>query len=113
MIPLLVSLLLSVPTTFYPEGNRDRVVAGSTAHFLRQGMSEEQVEGILGPTLYPVHMNSLGGYAVYPAYRLRLDFSYTGGGLLSAHFTRYERISAREGRFRYLETLPLPGLPPK
>jgi hypothetical protein len=108
MVALLVSLFIFIGTTFYPEADWNRVIARATTCILKKGMTEEQVNSLLGYTIYGFHQSSLGGFWIYETYRLRLDFSYTGDGLRSAHFTRYEVTGPKEGRFRYFEELPLP-----
>jgi hypothetical protein len=93
--------------TVLPSAAWDLALAASAASFLEKGMTEEQVEVVLGKTCDRVHMNSLGGFTVYSEYRLRLNFSYTGGGLLSVQFMRVEKSADREWLYRYLQELPL------
>ncbi len=94
-------------TTVFPTDAWDLALARTAACFLEKGMTEEQVVALLGETFGRMHMSSLGGFTVYPEYRLRLDFSYTGHGLLSARFMQVEARPNNELVYRYLQELPL------
>jgi hypothetical protein len=107
MFVFFLTLAMEFATTYLPTGGWDLVLARAATCFLEKGMCEEQVRDGLGWTLYKVRMNSMGGFAAYPQFRLRLDFSYPGGSLRSARFMRIEKLSSRECCFRYLQELPL------
>lgn len=75
---------------------------------LKKGSTEAQVTKVLGETMYSLRMSSIGGFAVYPEYRLRVDFSYVGGGrLVSVRYVRIEALPDGGRRFRYMQKLPL------
>jgi hypothetical protein len=107
MIPFLLNLFVALGTILWPTSDWDFALARTTAFLLKKGMTEAEVSRVLGGTIYSVRMNSLGGFAVYPEYRLRVDFSYVGGGLTSARYVRIKALPGEGRRFRYLQELPL------
>jgi hypothetical protein len=107
MFPLIITVFGYVAATVYPNVDWERVIARATVSVLKKGMTEKQVDGILGPTLYKVRASSLWGTATYPAFHVCLCFSNTGEGLLSARFTRCETTADKGRRCRWFEELPL------
>jgi hypothetical protein len=106
MMPILIALLVAFAATLSQPDDRDLAMARTAALFLKKGMTEEQVNELLGGTIYKVRMNRLGGFAVYPNYRLRIDFSY-GYGATAARLVRIERLPDGHRQYRYLRELAL------
>jgi hypothetical protein len=107
MIPLLINLFAALGTMKCPTSDWDFAVARATVFVLKKGMTEAEVCKVLGGATYSVRMSSLAGFAIYPEYHLRIDFSYVGGGLTSARYVRIEAQAGEGRRFRYLQRLPL------
>jgi hypothetical protein len=81
----------------------DHVKAQLVASVLIQGMTESQVEQVLGRTIYSLHISSLGLWKDYERYSLRVIFHY--GALHSCCLLRVEPFGERTYRHVALRDL--------
>jgi hypothetical protein len=110
MVQVLLALFVSIVTTAYPEVDWDCVVARAVACTLTKGMTEEEVNEIIGPPTYGhVIIGKLGFISVYSQYGLRLDFGYDR--LYSVHLLKHETDGS--AKLRWFNDLPLPTTSPE
>jgi hypothetical protein len=106
VIDFLMNLCVAVGTLLCPTFDWNLTLARTVALCLKGGMTEEQVERVLGITLYG-WQNKLGGHRVYPQYRLRIEFSAMSG-LTKVKYVPPWVPPAATNSFHNLGELPLP-----
>jgi hypothetical protein len=109
-MPWTVQCLATLAAVFLP-GHDPALTKGTVAACLvRKGMTEPETEQVLGCTPYAAQLSSLHRIALYPEYRLHIDYVYDPEKkchvLTTVFLVSFQKVATGR-RFSDLQALPL------